>query len=160
MAELSLTLPTSPSRPQRQDRTESGRRAKIGRGVAEAAVIVRIIAKRTDDDGRPFRTTFSLDGALFALASRLWGGEDAARARLAQLAETFWASDRRARERAQALNESFGAPRSVSRHIQSVVVAAAAARLDELDRQGVLRLPASDGSVSTGDGGGRATTAR
>lgn len=139
-AEPSLTLPSTPDRPRRQNRTESGRRAKIGRGVTEAAVIVRIIARRTDDDGRSFRTTFSLDGALFALAAQLWGGEDVARARLAGMAEAFWAADRRAREHAQVSNEPFEAPRSVSRHIQSIVAAAAAARLEQLNRQGVLDL--------------------
>lgn len=140
MAELSLTLPPAPGRPQRQDRTESGRRAKIGRGVVEAAVIVRIIARRTDDDGRSFRTTFSLDGAMFALAAQLWGGEDVARIRLAELAEAFWAADRHAREHAQASNAPFEAPRSVSRHIQAHVANAAATRLGQLRSQGVLDL--------------------
>ena len=140
MAELPLTAPKAS--PQ-QIRTAAGRRPKLARGVIGATVrIVRLTVTRQDDDGQPFRTSISLDGALVDLAAQLWGGEVSARARLVQMAEIFWRMDKTARQRTQASGFAHCPPRSVSRHIQSKIAIAASARIAELTRQATLTLPA------------------
>ncbi|RAI54096.1 hypothetical protein DOO78_26465 [Roseicella frigidaeris] len=96
---------------------------------------------RPDDDGTLFRSSISLDGSVFQLAAQLWGGEAIARARLVRLAETFWVADQRARRGAADSGGRYEAPRSVSRHIQSEVIAAATQRLAVLGQQATLGLP-------------------
>lgn len=123
----------------RQERTPSGRRAKIARHV-ERAKIVRIRIRRTDNDGRPFRTSFSLDSTVFDIASLIWGGEEVARLRLIQLAEATWEADNRARHHADKEGQPYSAQVSVSRYVQAAVIAAAATRLREFQKQGLLPL--------------------
>ena len=132
----------------RQGRTSSGRRAKIARQV-ERAKIVRIRIRRTDNDGRVFRTSFSLDRTVFDVAALIWGGEDTARLRLVQLAEATWAADNRARQHADAEGRSYSAAVSVSRFVQAAVIADAAVRLRQFRDQGLLPLavPARRGST-------------
>jgi len=102
---------------------------------------------RLDDDGTLFKSSISLDGSVFALAARLWGGEETARARLVRLAETFWVADQQARRGTSDSGWRYDAPKSVSRHIQGLVVVAATQRLDELTRQTLLTLPEAGGKA-------------
>ena len=139
MSDLPLFQVPPPAARSRQGRTSSGRRAKIARQV-ERAKIVRIRIRRTDNDGRVFRTSFSLDRTVFDVAALIWGGEDTARLRLVQLAEATWAADNRARQYADAEGRSYSAAVSVSRFVQAAVIADAAVRLRQFRDQGLLPL--------------------
>ena len=120
-----LPLPAVPQPERRQKFTSAGCRTKITCGVGTTARIVRLRVMRPDDDGALFKSSISLDGSVFELAGQLWGGEEIARARLVRLAETFWVADQRARWSTQEAGEHCEVPKSVSRHIQSEVIAAA-----------------------------------
>lgn len=147
-SDLPLFQMPPPAPHSRQERTSSGRRAKIARQV-ERAKIVRIRIRRTDNDGRVFRTSFSLDRTVFDVAALIWGGEDTATLRLVQLAEATWAADNRARQHADAEGRSYSAAVSVSRFVQAAVIADAAVRLRQFRDQGLLPLavPARRGST-------------
>lgn len=136
-----LPLPAAPQPARRQKFNSEGHRAKISRGVGATAKIVRLRVMRPDDDGTLFKSSISLDGTVFQLAAQLWGGEEVAKARLVRLAETFWAADQRARRGAEDSGGRYDAPKSVSRHIQGEVIAAATQRLAALSRQATLGLP-------------------
>lgn len=152
MSDLPLFLVPPQAPRSRQQRTATGRRAKIGRGVKRAK-IARIRIRRTDNDGREFRTSFSLDRTVFDIAALIWGGEEAARLRLVQLAEATWAADNRARHHADTEGRPYSAAVSVSRFVQAAVIADAATRLRQLRDQGHLPLvvPAR-GSTARGKG--------
>lgn len=120
-------------------RTTSGRRAKVARNV-DRGRLVRLRVARTDDDGRRFKTTISLDATVYQIAVVLMGGEDAARSRLIRTAEELWADDLRARQAANHAGETYRAPASISRNVQAAVVHLAAKTLTQLRAQGVLGL--------------------
>lgn len=134
-----LPIPSTPQPRGRQARTVEGRRQKLARQV-ERAKIVRITMSRVDDDGHAFRSSLSLDRAVFRLASLIWGGDDVARARLAAQAEALWAADRKARLHAQEAGEVYRPGVSISRHVQATVMQAVIIYLEHLRTQQALPL--------------------
>lgn len=135
--ELPIESP-KPSRPS-HPRTADGKRAKTARNV-DRGRLVRLRVVRTDDDGRRFVTTFSLDATVYQIAVVLMGGETVARARLVRMAEQFWSDDLLARQSAHQEGSPYRAPASISRNVQAAVVTAAARALSQLQAQGVLQL--------------------
>lgn len=129
--------PSSPSHP----RTAGGRRAKAARNV-DRGRLVRLRVARTDDDGRRFITTISLDATVYQIAVVLMGGETVTRARLVRMAEQFWSDDLLARQMAHHEGTPYRAPASISRNVQAAIVTSAAKALSRLQAQGVLHLVA------------------
>lgn len=85
--------------------------------------------RRKSDAGEVVETTLSLDPAAFALAAELYGSEDAARERLAQVGQEAWAEDRQARMDAAAAGGEHRAVTSISRLVQRRILTDALAAL-------------------------------